>query len=468
MKLDIDGVMTLKNIELIDNDFLAKITTLEQEINVIQQSMGVFTQDIGDMQQYIDVINTELARQTHFRGYYLLNADIQALDNCANGDFAFSAQSGTVWMYDTNWYDSGQLVPDQVTPASDANPLNDYDTGVAGISTNYSRGDHQHPLNIDSDTSKVPLVNATAASNGTSDYYCRNDHVHPEQLTYGGNLTATSFNKSGATSTDILCGDGTTSSLSNLVTIDSVQTIIGGKTFKNNQLQIQNPNGNPLVVFNNNNGYCEQLTNSNELNLSMNYSGTSPVLYINYRDTNLTSQFPNAKTVNTFVLNAGSSTTYAQVISGNIQLNPTSAAYGAGLRISRSLSTTGEVGTSEIQLGCSRTSTSGVIAGQWIVFTRPASYTNNPLGFTIALSNQAGDNNKGLQISADGNTLSFNGSVIAGTGATTGATNGSVTYSEGNPILWGTNNAGTEGGFYSDGANVYWRARKVNVASVSP
>jgi hypothetical protein len=29
MKLDIAGVMTLKNIELLNNDFLGKITTLE-------------------------------------------------------------------------------------------------------------------------------------------------------------------------------------------------------------------------------------------------------------------------------------------------------------------------------------------------------------------------------------------------------------------------------------------------------
>ncbi|KAA6390306.1 MAG: hypothetical protein EZS28_014171 [Streblomastix strix] len=404
--------------------------------------MGIFTQDIGDMQQQIDIINTELARQTHFRGYYLLNAEIQALDNCANGDFAFSAQSGTVWMYETDWYDSGQLVPDQVTPASDANPLIDSDTGVAGISTDYSRGDHQHPLNIsdekpkidvnlgtdgtadsyarsdhqhilnidttankpvkdsgsgdqgdldyyarsnhchplniDIDTSKVHLVNASAASNGTSDYYCRNDHVHPEQLTYGGNLTATSFIKTGATSNDVLCGDGTTNSLSNLVTIDSDQTI------------------------------------------------------------------------------TGSSSTYASVVSGNIQLNTTPKSYDDGLRIVNTINN-----NSTIYLGTS-TSSTGVIAGQFVILKR-ADGT-----LTICRSADQNTANRGLIISADGNTLSFNGTVIAGTGATTGATNGSVTYSEGNPILWGTNNAGTEGGFYSDGANVYWRARKVNVASVSP
>ncbi|KAA6386334.1 MAG: hypothetical protein EZS28_018142 [Streblomastix strix] len=216
----------------------------------------------------------EIFRQEYNVLDFAMKLDINALDNSANGDFAFSAQSGTVWMYETNWYDSGQLVPDQVTPASDANPLIDYDTGVAGISTNYSRGDHQHPLNVsddkpkidvnlgavgtadsyarsdhqhilntdttankpvkdsgvgnqgdldyyarsnhshplnvDSDTSKVPLVNATAAANGTSDFYCRNDLVHPEQLSYNGNLTATSFIKTGGTANEMLLANGTT------------------------------------------------------------------------------------------------------------------------------------------------------------------------------------------------------------------------------------------------------------------
>ncbi|KAA6361192.1 MAG: hypothetical protein EZS28_043281, partial [Streblomastix strix] len=102
MKLKTNGVMTLKNINLLNSDFLAKITTLEQEVNVIQQTLGTATQYIGE--------------------------------NSANGDFAFSAESGTVWMYDQNWYNSGDIVPDQVTPASDATPLVDSGTGVAGTS----------------------------------------------------------------------------------------------------------------------------------------------------------------------------------------------------------------------------------------------------------------------------------------------------------------------------------------------
>ncbi|KAA6403874.1 MAG: hypothetical protein EZS28_000598 [Streblomastix strix] len=58
---------------------------------------------------------------------------------------------------------------------------------------------------------------------------------------------------------------------------------------------------------------------------------------------------------------------------------------------------------------------------------------------------------KRLLMSADGNTLTFNGSVIAGTGVTNGL-----------------NSVGTEGGFYSDGAKIYWRAHPLTLGLVPP
>ncbi|KAA6372858.1 MAG: hypothetical protein EZS28_031615 [Streblomastix strix] len=271
MKLETNGAMTLKNINLLNNDFLAKITTLEKEVNVIQQTLGTATQDIGGLQQQINEINDELNRQTHFRRYYLLNTDIQNLPNSANGDFAFSAESGTVWMYDQNWYNSGDIVPDQVTPACNATPLVDSGTGVAGTSNEYSRGDHKHPLqvsdvlpskdtsvgtvgqassyarsdhqhpiptvdtipvsdsadgpystvdsyarndhshpiNVQTNASLIPIVDGVG-NNGTSAYYSRHDHVHPQQLTYDGNVTATKFIKSGGLATEILLANGDT------------------------------------------------------------------------------------------------------------------------------------------------------------------------------------------------------------------------------------------------------------------
>ncbi|KAA6309321.1 MAG: hypothetical protein EZS28_056535, partial [Streblomastix strix] len=123
-------------------------------------------------------IQQELARQTHFRGYYLLNADIVNLPASSTGDFAFSAESGTVWMYESEWYDSGQLVPDQVTPASD----------------------------------ELPIINGTAAA-GNRTSYSRGDHVHPQQLTYDNDITATKFIMTGGTNQQILLANGDTTTI---------------------------------------------------------------------------------------------------------------------------------------------------------------------------------------------------------------------------------------------------------------
>ncbi|KAA6323663.1 MAG: hypothetical protein EZS28_054287, partial [Streblomastix strix] len=146
--------------------------------NQILTTLGTATQDIGGLQQQIDVINEELNRQTHFRGYYLLNTDIQQLENSANGDFEFSAESGTVWMYDNSWYNCGDIVPDQVTPASDATSLVYSGTGVAGISTQYSRGDHQHPLQV---SIVLPAKDTSVCTIGSASIYARSDHQHQIQ-----------------------------------------------------------------------------------------------------------------------------------------------------------------------------------------------------------------------------------------------------------------------------------------------
>ncbi|KAA6369453.1 MAG: hypothetical protein EZS28_035020, partial [Streblomastix strix] len=136
--------------------------------------------------------------------------------------------------------------------------------------------------------------------------------------------------------------------------------------------------------------------------------------------------------------------------SGNIQINPTATGYDDGLRISRSEESTGG---SSLTLGCSRFSNTGAIAGQWQIFTPPSYYVNNPLGITLQLGFDSSETNRGLYISADGNTLSFNGQIIAGTGAPVG----SVNYSAGNPILWGVRSLGTDGGINTDGTAVFWR-----------
>ncbi|KAA6364384.1 MAG: hypothetical protein EZS28_040089, partial [Streblomastix strix] len=542
----------------------------------IQQQINGQSQDIGQLQADVQVINTELARQTHFRGYFTTNDEILQLVNPALGDYAYSAEGLLVWDYDgSQWVETDQIVPDQMTPASDANPqsdgtvtagtsteysrgdhihplnistsvpisdtadgavgtsvnyarpdhshpintsttipLQDNDLGSVGTANSYARSDHQHPINVETNASNIPTVNGVG-NNGTSTYYSRHDHVHPQQLTYDGNVTASKFIKTGGLGTEVLCANGDTTTIDNIdsnsvkktgkslqevqgylrykdysynddepseesddndyqtrgqiysqyVNKSQTETIIGRKTFKNDQLQIQGASGQLLRLVNNNNGYCEQITQGNEIVLSTIQSATSPLLYINYRNTNLTSQFINANVPLQYVLHAGTPTSYASATCGNVQINPSAlAGFDDGLRIARTIENTG---SSSIELGCSRTSNSGAIQGQWVVGS-PSSGAYNPLGFTIVKAGQENQADRGLMISADGNTLTFNGSVIAGTGASNGATNGSVNYSAGNPILWGVNSTDPIGGFYSNGTNICWRARPITLGSVPP
>ncbi|KAA6403537.1 MAG: hypothetical protein EZS28_000927 [Streblomastix strix] len=103
--------------------------------------------------------------------------------------------------------------------------------------------------------------------------------------------------------------------------------------------------------------------------------------------------------------------------------HPESTSYDDDLRIARSET---ETGNSSVQLGSSRTSTSELIERQWagdniralqispngqaLTFNGTAVNTNiNPLCIIIAKSGQEFEANRGLMISADGNTLTFNG-----------------------------------------------------------
>ncbi|KAA6390687.1 MAG: hypothetical protein EZS28_013782 [Streblomastix strix] len=308
---------------------------------------GQQSADINNINQSITLIQQELARQTHFRGYYLLNADIIKIASNAAGDFAFSAESGTVWI--------GEL--------SIVNG-----TASAGISTSYSRG----------------------------------DHIHPQQLTYDGSLTATKFIKTGGTNQQILLAVGTNKIKSNI-------RIQNGYNRRFEATQLEQFSGSNVRVN------LALQDNLNQYNITTNTLPTGAL----FTSTAIQNQF----------LNQGG------IINGIAQINPNSANYSQSLRISRS------------------TARCGIYLG---------------IGLTIGLSNESGAANRGLRISADGNTLSFNGSVIAKTGASNGANNGSVNYSASNPILWGVNSTGTEGEFYSDGAKIYWRAQPLTMGSIPP
>ncbi|KAA6373534.1 MAG: hypothetical protein EZS28_030939, partial [Streblomastix strix] len=530
----------------------------------------------------------ELARQTHFRGYYLLNADIVNLPASSTGDFAFSAESGTVWMYESEWYDSGQLVPDQVTPASD----------------------------------ELPIINGTAAA-GNSTSYSRGDHVHPQQLTYDDDITATKFIMAGGTATQILLANGDTTTIDSklsrqynsgtggyirlcvfpsgtsigapyiqfqvqcntnaMQTIDLVpnysvngisalygsftapsyvQTIMnvyygadqllhthtgtGSQAVYSVWIHMMNGSGNVTVTVSKQGTYWPQrvteiLTqdivssiSGSQTQIPMSFNlGTGGIIgdilqvnplsrsYGSYgngirignSNSDLTSSLylgciktainttqagqweisktsDNALTINPSSLrqadhsvglninsdssiikfnnnelvNVGTDQTIngTKIFNGIFQVNPSGTNYSEGIRIAKATN-----GLSQIQFGCDSNTSSGQIQGQWAagIMMRQDTQTQE---FVICLTSDFGNDNRGLRISADGNTLTFNGAVIAGTGATSGASNGSVNYSAGNPILWGLNSVDTNGGFYSDGPKIYWRAKPVTLGAVPP
>ncbi|KAA6393853.1 MAG: hypothetical protein EZS28_010621 [Streblomastix strix] len=104
----------------------------------------------------------------------------------ANGEFALSTESRTVWMYEmtgsppvANWDNSGDAVLGQVTPASDAISSNSIANGSAGTSNEYTRGDHQHPQQV----SNVLHAKDTAnGEEGIATTYARSDLTHHVNL----------------------------------------------------------------------------------------------------------------------------------------------------------------------------------------------------------------------------------------------------------------------------------------------
>ena len=109
----------------------------------------------------VEGIQKDIKNEAHFRGYVSTNAKVQALQGTPN-DYAYSAESGTKWVYDTEngWQDTGTPVPDQLTPASEKTPLMDGEASV-GTEQAYAPGDHRHPT--DTTRASVAELNALKA-----------------------------------------------------------------------------------------------------------------------------------------------------------------------------------------------------------------------------------------------------------------------------------------------------------------
>ncbi|KAA6373045.1 MAG: hypothetical protein EZS28_031427, partial [Streblomastix strix] len=371
----------------------------------------------------------ELARQPHFRGYYLLNADIINLASSATGDFAFSAESGTVWMYESAWYDSGQFVPDQVTPASD----------------------------------ELPIVNGTASAE-ISTSYSRGDHIQPQQLTYDGNVTATKFIKTGGTATEILLANGDTTTIDSKISrtynsgaggyiklcVFPTGTSTGAPyiqfqvTCNTNAMQtidlVTNYSVNGIValygvftapsyvqtIYNVYYG-ADQLLHTHTGTYSsavytawihmMSGSGNVTVTVSKqstYNSTRVTeiltqdivSSITGSQTQIPMSFNLGD----GGIISNMLQVNPTDrnyAYYNNGIRIGNNNGDS----TASLYLGCIKSATNTTQSGQWeISKTSDKALTINPLSLRKA------DHSVGLSIDGDSSIIKFNGNELVNVG----------------------------------------------------
>lgn len=140
--------------------------------NVVKQKINTALNDYytkTEVKEYVDGqteiiksdvegIQERINKEAHFRGYLMTDAGIQEMPATPN-DFAYSAESGTVWVYDakTGWQDTGTPVPDKGTPLSNATPLIN---GVAssGQSEEGARSDHRHPT----DTTRLGVAEFNA------------------------------------------------------------------------------------------------------------------------------------------------------------------------------------------------------------------------------------------------------------------------------------------------------------------
>ncbi|KAA6384968.1 MAG: hypothetical protein EZS28_019505 [Streblomastix strix] len=343
---------------------------------------------------------------------FLRNQANLILKLSASGDFAFFAESGTVWMYESEWYDSGQLVPDQVTPASD----------------------------------ELPIVNGTAAA-GNSTSYSRGDHVHPQQLTYDGNVTATKFIKTGGLSSQILVvnSDSTT----DFVTKTTVQSISGAKTFNNyitadrykipngtsQQMLLANGSSKPLVLAEKDfyiTGSIQYIklctfsafTEPTDVSVEFTYNCRTGfgLIQFNYAYT--------SDGIGTYQYKLQPNMSYGMDVCYIIYFGTGADRYGElWARIlmwsnylsfqqtnqSQEIIPLNDVLSSEMQsqLPSGASSSTALIANNFNSVVHISSGLNdNRAGFTICLWNYATANNRGLRISDDGNTLTFNGRVI--------------------------------------------------------
>lgn len=141
-----------QNIDNLETDLQGQIDSIDNSIDELDNRVSTNTGHIAVNTSDIESIREELGKKESFRGYFQTNTEIEALEG-ANGDYAWSAETGTVWIYNADtstWEDSGTPIPSDSVFPYEGLPLMD-GSADSGSSSQYARGDHRHP----SDTTKA-------------------------------------------------------------------------------------------------------------------------------------------------------------------------------------------------------------------------------------------------------------------------------------------------------------------------
>lgn len=142
-----------------DSALSTRIDSNDTDISALQTGLASANSAISGLQE-------EVASKEHFRGYYATTAQVQAIPNPDSGDFAYNAQTGTKWAYDTSWTDTQEAVPDQTTPKSTTVPLMN-GTAAVGSENAYAAGNHVHPT--DTSRASVAALNTETTNRQNAD-----------------------------------------------------------------------------------------------------------------------------------------------------------------------------------------------------------------------------------------------------------------------------------------------------------
>ena len=152
------GITDAYTKQQVDEEYVKRISEYD---SYIQSRAGEIAEE------KVQGLRFDIQEKAHFCGYLLTNAKIQEMEATPN-DYAYSAESGTKWVYDAidGWKDTGVFVPDQLTPPSDTTPLMNGEAFI-GYEFSYARGDHRHPT----DTSRASVQDLNKKADKTETVY---------------------------------------------------------------------------------------------------------------------------------------------------------------------------------------------------------------------------------------------------------------------------------------------------------